>query len=594
MSGPWEKYADPNAERGGSTNANPVRIEISAADADEGPWSKYAPAPKALPKALTSLGGDIDTQIGTITAEGYKSNPEQVEQDIRTAAPRFYEGAVGGAKIMGQRMTPDDTNWDPNPLVVGGQKLDLVDRAPREQLNQEVEDYKKRRPDLGTPGFAGELFSEGAISGGPLAKTATGISTLLPKALGAFRPAAAAVGTNAAYEGGKVAAEGGDWKDIGLAAGLGGFGAGVGHGFGGVAQRGVQPVMSDAAKGLMEKGVMPTYGAMMGRGVSKAEEGLTYSPVIGGAVQRARDRMAEGFNRASLNEGLEPIGKTVTEVGDRGAAQGKAFIKGAYEEVVPHLEVPAFGKHFAVNDAVADINSNILGLHPENIRQLTTLKNDILRKGGSAWRALDGKQWKELDSELGRVIRANTGPAADAQSKQYAEAVRIFKDRLRDRVAPTQGAPLDAMDKLKAADAAYRNYVPIHKATSKAMGSEGTVGGFNPLQMFRSGEQTRVGTGDLTRHGLEVISTPPSKNMGILRKALQIPGSLGALYLDPATAALWAGANLAYSRPVQGLVAKGVPGVNAAFENLPFTAAQLGSQVGGRALPKAYQRHKGN
>lgn len=174
-------------------------------------------------------------------------------------------------------------------------------------------------PELGAAATAGRLGEAGkAAVSGALA--------------GAMQPTATKPG----------AGEGDYWtskaKDLALGAAtggaLGGVAAGVGRGV--AAARGMTGAVGGPAAALARSGVTMTPGAL-GRGsgrivgqlVGRAEDALKSWPILGDVIRRAGSLGIRDFNRAVLDQTLEPIGKTLP----KGMSAGREAVKAAAEMI---------------------------------------------------------------------------------------------------------------------------------------------------------------------------------------------------------------------------------------------------------------------
>jgi hypothetical protein len=513
----------------------------------------------------TPLGGDVDTAIGATVGEGYKADP----QAVASALPRALEGLQGG--LMKFRNQPST-----NPATLLQQ---LTESEPEKAIRaQDVASYEAKKPGLGMAGSVGEAIPE-MVAGAALTGGAANVATPALGFAGRVAPWLANVLSNAGYEGGKKALQGGTLPEVGEAAGWGGVGGGVGHAIGGAAQHGASRAVSPGASRLIDEGVTLTPGQMMGRSASKGEEALTYVPGIGGGIQRARDRSLQQYSRAEVNNALRPLGVETREVGEDAIAQGRQLISDAYDEAKGRIVLPRNARQQAVIAADNDIRREVPLLSQTNRNALIDLvQRRVLGRGPNRSAEISGVEFKDMDTELGDLIRRRSKPTSSAEEQEMADALRILQSHLRDRVAPGANGTVDDVARLTDANQAFRNLVPVRKAGSKAAGD---IGEFNPTQMFRSAEQANVQQSPLNRPAREVIPGSPGRPMSVLRKSMQILGGGGGAVAAPAvTVPAWLAANAAYSRPALSLLNRGVPGVNAVFRRSPLSAAQLGARVG--------------
>lgn len=397
--------------------------------------------------------------------------------------------------------------------------------------------------------------------------------------IGRFAPAAADVAVNAGYEGAKAGSEGQGITDVMKAAGMGAGGALLGHGIGGIAQRGVTPYSSKAAQDLAAGGVNPTIGQHLGPAASAAEEGGTFVPVIGGALSRARNQTLQQYSRAETNAAIAPIGAEVKGTGRKAVEAADDMIDAHYEKWVDQTFMPSK----TAQDIIKDTTDALEHMPLLSDQQLNTVKKYIETKvqpelayAQRTGNIVPGRTMKEFDKELGSYARQYSKSTTSSE-RELGYAFRDLQQNLR---AQLQGNSPEAVAELRNADKAFRNLMPVEKAMHQSIGQGGH---FTPEQLYKAGRSTKVDVGDtdLNRAGLDVLPGGQTKTESILKKAVQLAGTSGAHYASPyASLPAWLGINALYSRPVRSLMARGVPGVDRAASKLPFTAAQLGARIG--------------
>ena len=203
-------------------------------------------------------------------------------------------------------------SWGEGALVSAGAATDRAIRGltglvqgvlPREFAEgnargaEDAKLYQANKPEGAT---AGEIGADIALSAIPVAGVAGKLTPLLAKALGRLAPAAADIGTNAAW------AAGTNPENRGLSAALGGAGAGGGR----VLTRTLQGAKPGVgAQHLIDSGIQPTFGQVVGetggavgRGVRGAESSLEHLPFVGKSLTNNRAASREAFQNVMQPE----------------------------------------------------------------------------------------------------------------------------------------------------------------------------------------------------------------------------------------------------------------------------------------------------
>ena len=485
----------------------------------------------------------------------------------RGVLSRTLEGIKTGAKVMRDEMFPPG-----NPI--NSLSMGTVGTDDTIERQAEVQRAKDELPSLGTAGAVGSKIPEVALSLVPTARAGNVLSKVpaLVKTLGRFAPMAADVGVNAAYEGGKSALTGSD-NVLGDAA-SGGIGAGIGHGIGSLLQRGVSPLLGKRARELIDNDITPTYGQALGRNASAVENAAGYAPIIGSAIDRARNVTLRQYSRAEVNKAMAPLGFKTKAVGEDAVREGQDAVSRSYNAVVDQTHMPAIDAQNAILKAQQDFGTMPLLTEPQ-IKQLNKYIDDKIQPELSFSQQtnniMPGRTAKNIDAELGAYARKYS-ESSNPADHELGDAFRKLQAHLRDALDSNDPA---ALASLKKSNAAFRNMLPVGKSSSKAAGD---IGEFNPVQHFRSLEQFGQPTDSaLNRAGRELL--PTTSNM--FRSGSQVAGPIALAAASPLTAAgvagLAAGAHAAYSLPVRSAILRGVlPNT----DKLGVTAGQVGGRVG--------------
>jgi hypothetical protein len=228
---------------------------------------------------------------------------------------------------------------------------------------------------------------------------------------------------------------------------------------------------------LRAKGVQLTPGQARG-GIAKAtEDAATSLPILGTAIQEARQGSVETFNRAVANDALAPIGQKVPSnipAGHQMVAYTEQKLRDAYNATIPKRTVaadPEFRQGFAtrISDIAQDMTEAGRARLHEILQQRVAGRFD--ENGG----VLTGEQFQRVNSELD-TTRKRFAASQDADQRAIAEGIEAVQDELRSAAARQD----PAFAKRKAAiDKGYALFKRQQSAAA-AQGAEGGV--FTPAQ----------------------------------------------------------------------------------------------------------------
>ena len=252
-------------------------------------------------------------------------------------------------------------------------------------------------------------------------------------------------------------------KNVGAGAALGGVGN--------VAARGVARMVLPQAVArsapMLQEGVTPTPGQALGGFAQRAEEGLTSVPVLGDAIRVGQRRSVEQFNRAAINQALEPIGKKLDgPVGREGVAKAGGLISEAYDDLLPKLKVVADQQFVDDLTGVRTLAQNMPEMRAKQFDSI--LKSEVIDKFTTAGR-MSGETMKEVESKLGSYIRKYSA-SQDADQRLLGEALQEAQRSLR---AVVQRANPDEAGGLAKINEAYANLLRVENAAGRLGSADG-------------------------------------------------------------------------------------------------------------------------
>lgn len=321
-------------------------------------------------------------------------------------------------------------------------------------------------------------------------------------------------------------------KQIGIGALTGGALSPVAGALGRV----ISPNVSPDVQALLDRGVTPTPGQILGGGFARTEEKLTSTPVLGDMIKNAQQRAVGQFNVAAYNEALAPIGKTFSgSAGQEGIDSVRKTIGDAYDAVLPKMQMkvdPQF------QSDVTNLGQMANGL-PDSQQKtfMNVLKTQIFDKLGPQGN-MDGQTLKGVQSELARTSSGYLkDPSFD--NRQLGAAVSALRDAIDSNL--TRVNPSDLADQLTNANQAWANFVRLRTAAAST-GAANNGGTFTAAQLnsaVRANDKS-VGKGafatgnalmqDLSSAGQSVLGSkyPDSGTVGRGLMSLLTTGGLGA------------------------------------------------------------------
>lgn len=299
MTKPWETAPPPDL------NVTPVAAK---------PWETPAPAdvggPKPWERPAPTVAGAKPWE--TPAPGGSATTPPA--RPVASATERFGTGLMDPVHGLTQLLY----NTMPESVQQGGNALNEwliahgvpLEHVPAGGVNQMVSEREAAIRAAEPEGV------DWARMAGNVASPVT-LATPQLRGLGMLGNAALMGGVGAATQPVADIPEGTDYaheKAKEILAGTG-FGAGTGAA-GALASKLVKPIWDRSVQFLLDRGVKLTPGQMAGSSIpgriAKATENKAGSiPLVGQIPEEARRRSIESFNRATLTQALEPLGKTL-------------------------------------------------------------------------------------------------------------------------------------------------------------------------------------------------------------------------------------------------------------------------------------------
>jgi hypothetical protein len=388
---------------------------------------------------------------------------------------RMPSGQGGGLMTLGTGLDEQINLDQPHTLPNAAD----VDRT----VQQREQSYRQREQ---TAGLGGGPASEwprllGNVVGTAPLTAATG--TAAPATMGGRL----AVGTALGAAGGLLEPAAGEKEDYwtqkekqlaaGAAAGIAASAAGSAAG------RVLAPRLGGDAATLASQGVQLTPARMMpggaiGRFAQRVEDKLTSFPVLGDFIENMREHTLNSFNRATLNQALEPIGASLprgTQMGNVAVRQAGDAISQAYNVTLKRL--PAVTLDRDLREAVRQIG--------QEARQRPAVYRDLARTVGNLFvnkmkrGPISGVELNRAASELGRQAR-ELGHSEDFFRRELGRHLRDARSALID--AAERQYP-DVAPDLRSASAAWAMLTRVENAAGRRAASNGV---FTPMDLLQA------------------------------------------------------------------------------------------------------------
>jgi len=326
-----------------------------------------------------------------------------------------------------------------------------------------------------------------------------------------------------------------------LTGAVGGTGGTV---LGSVFGRAISPKVAPEVRSLLDQGVTPTVGQIMGGIPGALENKLTSLPIVGDMIKNAQRRGVEDFNLAGYDRALNPIGLSAEQLGLNAGREGvggvKQALSDAYNNVLPNLT------YVHDKQAMADfaqLHQMAQNLPPPQAQQFQKILYNIFESKLGPQGSMDGTALKgalEGLSDKAKGYGSSGDPDQRDLGKAFGQAVANIRSSLQ-RTNPMYA------EALKNIDQGYANYATLRRAASSTAAPNGV---FTPSQLqtaIRAQDQSagkgNFATGnalmqDLADAGKNVMPTYPDS--GTVGRGLAIASPMvatGAMTKPLATAA---------------------------------------------------------
>lgn len=275
----------------------------------------------------------------------------------------------------------------------------------------------------------------------------------------------------------------------------------------------ISPKVAPEVKTLMNEGVTPTTGQILGGGFQRLEEGLSSVPLIGDFIKNAQLRAVEDLNKAAFNRALKPIGKELPkDITGREAVQfADDALGNAYQKLLPKMTVQADATFTTgLSNLKQAVDSGAINQTTKDF--FNKWINDNVTNKFQGQNAITGETLKGIQENF-RVKINELSASTLNDERVIAGALKQAQDEFRQLV--TRSNPNYAKE-LNAINTGYANFKRVQNAASKLGAEEGI---FSPAQlqnavraMDKSKDKARFAEGkalmqDLSESGKTVLGS---------------------------------------------------------------------------------------
>lgn len=308
-------------------------------------------------------------------------------------------------------------------------------------------------------------------------------------------------------------------KNAALGLGMGAAGAGIAN-VAGKVLKGVN--VSPEAQTLIDQGVTPTPGQLMGGMVNTMEQRASSVPLVGDLVAGARHSSIEDMNRALYQQVLDPIGeKAPTTVGRSAIEDIADKLSEKYNTLLPKM---TFNVDQGFVQDMATVNSAVQGL-PQDLqtRFAHTLDRNFFSRLSQG--QMTGEEMKKTESMLTQEAK-KFGSSPDPFQRDYSDTIRQTQDAIRatlSRANPDQAAELQQINN------AYSKYSILRNAAQRVSKDNQPIGAGQLKDAVKQADKS-VGKGNFAKGkaNLQGLSDPA---MAVLGSTVPDSGTAGRMML---------------------------------------------------------------
>ncbi|MCG8030072.1 MAG: hypothetical protein N0E59_02280 [Candidatus Thiodiazotropha taylori] len=286
--------------------------------------------------------------------------------------------------------------------------------------------------------------------------------------------------------------------------------------------------LDPAAKKLIDQGVHPPVGSLMGGTSKRIEDSLRSVPLAGGLIHHAYEQAQKEFNEAAVNQVSQKIGKLVSghlNPGHQQIAELHNLLSQAYQDLMPNLSArsdPAFQR--ALKGIMNDAQTI---LPPNEMKQFQAfLDTQLHRRFKQGNNHIEGDTLKALDSvltqETTKHLRANNQLDKNNRGQLLSRVEKAFY-ALLTRQNPKYAPELQRINN------AWGHYKILEEAAGRVGAKEGV---FTPSGLkFASRQQDVTQSHQASAHGKARFQDHAEAGERFLGNSVADSGTAGRLMM---------------------------------------------------------------
>lgn len=249
----------------------------------------------------------------------------------------------------------------------------------------------------------------------------------------------------------------------------------------------VGPTVREAAAELMKNGVQLTPGQIAGGILRRGEEAAKSIPVLGSFIRGAEGRSIDGFNKAVINQSLDPIGvqlpKNISS-GHEAITFAKDKLGDAYDSLLPKMQLTMDAPLASDLSNVRYLASSAL---PEaQYKQLENIMQQRVQRYFNNTGSIPGNELKAIERDL-NSLASSYRSSTDGAQRELAHSLDDIRGSVRD--ALTRQNPQNAAELQKINDA-YAMFTRVESAAARRAGGQGVFTPSDLLQSIKSADKT--------------------------------------------------------------------------------------------------------
>lgn len=250
----------------------------------------------------------------------------------------------------------------------------------------------------------------------------------------------------------------------------------------------IAPTMGRGQQILHDLGVRMSPGQVQGGTVQRAEEAMSSIPLVGTSIRHAERQGVEGFNRASVNEVLRPIGGSLPDhiaAGRDAIGYAQQQLNAAYNGLLPNLRFRSTLTPGSAN-TLRTILADVTQLGPQYAadfqRQMDRVVFARLRGGG-----MTGETFKEVELAMTNMINdyASGDPIQRHMSCSFDQVLDVMRSELEAQ-NPRYAGALENVN---------RAYAMLSRVEDASMNTVTPDGVFMPSSLLREVRKAARQTG---------------------------------------------------------------------------------------------------